>query len=179
LIFEAALLGAALLLGRWLETPAFRQLQVDPWGVALGLFAAAPLYLALQWCLRTRWPPLARLTRLATERLAPLFSGYSPAHLALIAALAGLAEEALFRGVIQVALAEHMSEWAAVGAAGVLFGLAHAISPTYAMAAGVVGVYLGAIFLLSGNLLVSVVAHGAYDLVALRILVRLKPSASY
>ncbi len=59
-----------------------------------------------------------------------------------------------------------------------LFGLAHAISPTYAVAAAVVGVYLGAIFLLSGNLLVSVVAHGAYDLVALRILVRLKPSAS-
>ena len=96
--------------------------------------------------------------------------------LALVALFAGLGEETLFRGVIQPALATHLPVLAALAATAALFGLAHWITPTYALLAGIVGAYLGGLLLVSGNLLVPIVAHALYDLVALTLLVRLKPT---
>lgn len=141
------------------------------WGVA----ATLPLLAGLHWCLRTRWGPLARLVRLVEEELSPLFAGASSGEVILLAFAAGFAEEALFRGVIQEALTGPLPAWAAVLAAGVLFGVAHWVNATYAVLAMLVGLYLGAHFLLSGNLLVPVLVHILYDLVALRLLTRLKP----
>ena len=43
------------------------------------------------------------------------------------------------------------------------------------MLAAVVGAYLGALFVASGNLLVPILAHALYDLVALVVLTRVKP----
>ena len=56
-----------------------------------------------------------------------------------------------------------------------LFGLAHPITPFYAILAGLIGVYFGWLMIASENLLVPVVAHGAYDFVALIYLVRGSP----
>jgi hypothetical protein len=132
--------------------------------------------LGLAWCLRTALAPVARLVRVAEQRIAPLFAGSTPVALALVALFAGLGEETLFRGVIQPALAMHLPMWGALAAAATLFGLAHWITPTYALLAGIVGAYLGGLLLVSGNLLVPIVAHALYDLVALTLLVRLKPT---
>ena len=57
--------------------------------------------------------------------------------------------------------------WAAVAISATLFGLAHFLSATYAVIAALVGAYLGWLHLVSGNLLVPIVAHAVYDLVAL------------
>ena len=93
-----------------------------------------------------------------------------------MALLAGLGEETLFRGVIQPALAAHLPLAAAVATTGALFGLAHWITPTYALLAGLVGAYLGVLFVVSDNLLVPILAHALYDVVALALLVRVKPT---
>ena len=114
--------------------------------------------------------------QIAEQRIAPLFAGSGPLALALVALLAGLGEETLFRGVIQPALAAHLPLWAALAVTAALFGLAHWITPTYALLAGIVGAYLGGLLLVSGNLLAPIVAHALYDLVALTLLVRLKPA---
>jgi membrane protease YdiL (CAAX protease family) len=93
--------------------------------------------------------------------------------LAVISALAGLGEEMLFRGVVQTLIERASgSPWLAVAAASVLFGLAHPITRTYAVLAALIGVYLGWLFLANGNLLVPIVAHAAYDFVALVYLLR-------
>jgi len=113
--------------------------------------------------------------RTVEERVAPLFVGSSAATVALVAALAGVGEEALFRGVIQTALLDRVPAWAAVGLTAAAFGLAHALSVTYALLAALVGGYLGWLHLVSGNLLVPILAHGFYDFVALQILLRVKP----
>lgn len=105
-----------------------------------------------------------------------MFAGSGPVVLVVVALLAGLSEEALFRGVLQTALVAHLPLLAAVAVTAVLFGVAHWITPTYALLAGIVGAYLGALFVLSGNLLVPVVAHALYDVVALALLVRVKPA---
>jgi membrane protease YdiL (CAAX protease family) len=94
-------------------------------------------------------------------------------ELALLAVLAGFAEEIFFRGVVQVGLARVLPEGGALVVASAAFGLAHFITPTYALLAGLAGLYLGGLFLLQGSLTAPIVAHAVYDVVALNYVVRL------
>jgi uncharacterized protein len=168
----------ALALGALSGVRPFAALTWSWVGLAEGVLATAPLRLGRRWTLRTRWPPVIRLVRLVEERLAPLFAGAGAGELVVVAALAGLGEEVLFRGVLQTALVGHLPVWGAVAAAAAVFGLAHCLTPTYAVFAAVVGAYLGLLFVLSGNLLVPILAHALYDLVALVLLVAVKPDPS-
>lgn len=157
-------------LGHWLGIGPLSQFKAGLLPALLGLAATLPLLLGLWWILRTRWGPAYRLVALVTEQLGPLLAGRSRLQLALLAALAGVAEEVLFRGVIQVGLAREFSPPWALLSTSVLFGLVHFASAAYAVLAGVVGAYLGALFLLQGNLLIPVVAHALYDFIALMAL---------
>lgn len=165
----------ALALGAWVGVPPFATLALTWRGLAWGILATAPLLLGLWWTLRTSWPPVVRLVRLVETRIGPLFAGSAPWELALVAGLAGMGEEVLFRGVIQTALAGHLPVWGAVAAAAALFGLAHCLTPTYAVLAAAIGTYLGWLFVVTGNLLVPVVTHALYDLAALVFLAAVKP----
>jgi hypothetical protein len=171
---EGGLVLVALGAGEWIGVAPFATFAWTTRGLAAGMVATAPLLVGLRWCRRTRFGPVARLVRLVEERLAPWLAGARPIELALIAALAGLGEEALFRGVVQAALAERLPGSAAVAVTALLFGLAHPLTVTYAIAAALVGAYLGWLQLASGNLLVPIVTHAAYDLVALRLLLDVK-----
>src|SRR4051795_3797697 len=172
---EAGLLVLAFAVGRLTGIPPLSHLRLDAPGLAAGLLAALPMVAALLWCLRTSWPPIVRLVERVQAEVAPLFRGIGPGGLALLAALAGLGEEALFRGVAQPWLAGMLSPWPAVALTGLAFGLLHPVSLAYSVLAGLAGAYFGALVVLSGNLLVPVVAHAGYDLVALLVLVRMKP----
>ena len=172
---EGALLLFALGLGRLTGRPAFATIRFDLAGLAAGLAATLPLLAVLAWCLRTRWRPIAELMRVVEERVAPLFRGRSIAGLALLALLAGVAEEALFRGVLQPWIAGRLPQWASLLLTSGAFGALHWISGTYALLATLAGAWFGLLVLVSGNLLPSIVAHAAYDLVALLILARSKP----
>ena len=87
---------------------------------------------------------------------------------------AGVGEEMLFRGVVQAVLDRWWGPWAALPVASLFFGLLHALTPTYAVLATLAGLYLGGVWLLTGNLLVVIVAHAFYDLIALVYLLRVK-----
>lgn len=132
-----------------------------------------PLLLGLRWTLTTGWRPVRRLVTLVVEQLGPLLAPRSPVELALLAALAGFAEEILFRGVLQAGLTRLLPESGALLIAGAAFGLAHFITPAYAVLAGLAGLYLGGLFLLQGSLTAPIVAHVVYDWVALNCVVRL------
>ncbi|MCA1686202.1 MAG: CPBP family intramembrane metalloprotease [Planctomycetia bacterium] len=99
--------------------------------------------------------------------MAPALAGCGWPDLALIAVAAGVGEEMLFRGVIQGALARPLGPIAAVAAAGAVFGLFHPVSTAYVVVAGLLGAYLGLVWLATGNLLAAMVAHAVYDFVAL------------
>lgn len=135
--------------------------------------AAVPLLLGLRWTLTTGMKAMRRLVALVVEQLGPLLASRSPVELALLAALAGFAEEILFRGLVQVGLARVLPEWGALLMAGAAFGLAHFITPAYAVLAGLAGLYLGGLFLLQGSLTAPIVAHAVYDVVALNYVARL------
>ena len=157
-------------LGLWLGIRPLSHFKVGVTPVFLGLVATVPMILGLVWILRTNWGPARQLVSLVTDQLGRLLAGRSRLELALLALLAGLAEEVLFRGVIQVGLTRAISPPWALLATSVLFGLAHFASVAYAVLAAVIGVYLGALFLLQNNLLIPVMAHALYDFVALMAL---------
>lgn len=159
--------------GRWLDISPLERIQLAPAGFGVGILAAVPLLLGLRWTLTTGWNPVRRLVALVVEQLGPLLARRSPVELALLACLAGFAEEVLFRGVLQVGLARIMSPSVALVLASAAFGLAHFITPTYALLAGLAGLYLGGLLLLQGSLTAPIVAHALYDVVALNCVVRL------
>jgi CAAX protease family protein len=113
-----------------------------------------------------------RLVQQVQDQLGPLLAFQSTAMLAFLSILAGAAEEILFRGVVQVGLGRVLPDGVALTVTSALFGLAHFLTPTYALLAAVAGIYLGALFLIQGNLLVPIVTHAVYDFVALSFLVR-------
>jgi membrane protease YdiL (CAAX protease family) len=172
----AGLALVAVGLGEWLGVPPLAGVAWTTRGLAAGVAATAPLCIGLWWCHRTRAAPIRRLVTLVEERIGPLFAGCTIADLALVAAAAGLGEELLFRGVLQPALAVHLPVWVTVVVVAAVFGAVHWLTPIYALLAGLVGVYLGGLALLAQNLLVPIVTHALYDLVALLVLTRVKPT---
>jgi membrane protease YdiL (CAAX protease family) len=164
--------------GRLAGISPFERFRLEAGGAAAGLLATLPMLALLAWCLRTSYPPVRRLVSLVEERLGPYMAGASAGGIALLAGLAGLGEELLFRGVIQAGLAERFPHWLALGVASLLFGVGHWLTASYAALAGLIGLYLGLVFLLAGNLLAPVVAHALYDVVALAALARRTPASS-
>jgi len=139
---------------------------------ALGLGWLVPMLLFL--LLAILWPvgPLLRARALLDEVVRPLFHGCSVIELALISFLAGLGEEMLFRGVLQGLFTRWLGSWGSVGAVNLLFGLLHFVTPTYALIAGLAGVYLSCCWLWRENLLVVVIPHALFDFVALLYVAR-------
>ena len=173
---EGGLALIAMGLGRWLDYPPQRAIAWNLSGAGWGLLASLPMLGFFWLCLHVPRGPLADLVQVADRYLVPLFRPLWVWELAVISALAGLGEEMLFRGVLQ----EEFAGWVrgpqsvvfGLLLASLLFGLLHFITPSYALFAGLTGLYLGGLWLLTHNLLVPIVAHGAYDFLALVYLTR-------
>jgi hypothetical protein len=122
--------------------------------------------------LTTANPALRRLTILVEQELGPFLASLSVLELSILAAIAGFSEEVLFRGVLLPALSRELLSIGGLLASSVLFGLVHFASRTYALVAGIMGCYLGILFLLTGSLVVPIVSHALYDFGALLVLAR-------
>ena len=183
LAFEGGLGLLALIVCWWMDRWPLPGVEFtsDLWSVQAqavlwGIVATVPM-LAAMWII-DRFPvgPLAQLKTDFEQRIAPLFAGCSIVQLILISLFAGVGEEMLFRGLVQSGLDEWIDRpagpWLALGAASLLFGLAHMVSATYAVIAALIGAYLGILLIMTDNVLVPMVAHGLYDFVALVYLVR-------
>lgn len=180
--FEGSLVLVAIVLGWLLGEPPLRTFRFDARDAAIGLAATLPP-LGLFWlCLKCPWKPFETITEIVDETIAPLFRQCGLLQLFIIAALAGLGEEMVFRGVVQAAVANEIGGprgvWLGLIIAAVLFGLLHSITPTYATLAGLIGLYLGWLWLMSGNLLVPITTHAVYDFVVLLYVVKVRTPES-
>jgi membrane protease YdiL (CAAX protease family) len=94
--------------------------------------------------------------------------GASPARLGLallaLCVLPGLAEEGLFRGLVQTRLAERWGRAPALVAASMAFGLLH-MDPVQGTVAFVVGLYLGWIADRTGSIRPGIAAHAVNNAV--------------
>ncbi len=170
-LFEGGLLVLALALDWLFGFSTFERIHWG-WQTAVGgIIATFPLFLGMWGCARLPWEPIRRLLKELDERLIPLFLRCSHLELAMISLMAGVGEEALFRGVLQGGLARWLHPWVGLAVASLLFGLGHLITPTYAILAGLIGLYLGSLVWATEDLLLVMIAHSVYDYVALVYLI--------
>jgi uncharacterized protein len=166
--------GALLLIGllwmllrdlpfAWSDTPRVPLAAA----AALGLSTASGLA-AIQFVLLRLVPergPVRALRRLYRELLFPLFRGSTPLEILVISVLAGIGEEVLFRGAMQ-------PEWGLI-ATSLVFGLFHVggrLTVALGIWAACTGALLGWLTIATGGLLAPIVAHIAYDALALSYL---------
>lgn len=168
----------ALGLGWLLGFPLGETIRWELADVLWGLAATVPLVGVLLVCVHVPIGVLQDLLRTIDRVVVPLFRRWGLGEMAMVAALAGLGEEMLFRGFLQNAVAGWVGEpygvWAGWVLASVVFGVVHAVSTTYALLATGIGFYLGGLWIATRNLLVPVVAHAVYDFLALVYLVRVR-----
>ena len=173
--FEGGLAMLSLLLGWRLGHPPLRHfvwsLEDALWGVVATLPLLA-LFLAI-----LKWPigPLARAKHFCENEVEPLLHDSSWSEIGLVSLSVGVSEEMLFRGVFQAALTNWLGVPMGLGLASVLFGLLHPISVPYMVMAAFLGLYLGTVWIVSGNLLTVIVVHTLYDFAALSYLIRIRP----
>jgi membrane protease YdiL (CAAX protease family) len=167
LLVEGGLAVAALWLADWLGPELFGDFSWNRHDVLFGcLGAVPPLILIL---LMDRYPigPFKHISDISDKFLRPLLANCKWPDYFLLAFLAGFCEELLFRGWIQCYLTTWLPLWGSVLATAVIFGLCHLITPAYFIIATLISIYLSCLYIWSGNLLVPMLTHGVYDLVAL------------
>jgi membrane protease YdiL (CAAX protease family) len=176
--FEGSLAVLAVALGWLLGRNPLDALHWSWTDLGLGVAAALIPLAVLMPCLIYPFGPLADLVRVIEELLIPLFAQCRVVDLAIISLLAGLGEEMLFRPIVQLSIAQFaggsVGPWAGLVGAAIAFAAAHWITTTYAVIAGLIGLYLGAVWLATGNLLVPITTHAVYDFVVLVYLVKIR-----
>jgi hypothetical protein len=150
------LLVGLTLLAWWLGQPHMHTTSARrAWTVALLTLAGVPLLaLALNlvgW--QPKWPEELWL------------------WLAVNLGVAVLAEELLFRGLLQTRLVSWLGIWPGILLTALLFGAVHApFSPLFAIVAGVAGLGYGLVFHYSGRLSLAIALHAAVNLSHLLLL---------
>ena len=115
---------------------------------------------------------IGRLMHFVEVTVKPLFRDCRVSDLLLVSILAGVGEELLFRGLVQVGLEGWLGKWGALGVASVVFGLAHCMTREYVVFAAGLGLLLGLLAIATGNLLAPIIAHAGYDFLALLMLTK-------
>jgi membrane protease YdiL (CAAX protease family) len=181
LAFEGGIGLVALALGWYFGVPPLGSVVAQSAASGLlatfwGLAVAVPLFVALVVWDRTGTGWMRHLRAVVQQQVVPLFRGTTTWQLLAISLAAGVGEELLYRGLLQVGLARWIGEphgtWVALLVASVFFGVCHWVTGEYALLATVIGLALGGLFLATGNLLAPIAMHALYDFLVLVYLVR-------
>jgi membrane protease YdiL (CAAX protease family) len=177
--FELLLIVPAVGLAFLFRRPLLASLHPDWHDALIGALATAPLFLLFQALLRSPWRHFEGIRAFLENHLRPVFGRWTVGQLALVSLTAGCSEEVLFRGVLQGGLTQLLGPPLALVCASLLFGLCHLVTRPYGVLTAVIGLYLGGLWLLTGNLLAPITAHALYDFLALVYFLRFhRPSAS-
>ncbi|MEX2305943.1 MAG: CPBP family intramembrane glutamic endopeptidase [Pirellulales bacterium] len=173
---EGGLAMVAVMLAWLFRVPVTN--KIAPWGpplawaVARGLAVTLPMLGIFWWLMRWDRPTLRRLREQVQWLVGEMFPNASIGQFALVALLAGVGEELLFRGVIQTLLVDWSTPVVGLAVTSLLFGAAHALSKLYFLLATLIGICFGWLVLYYDDLVAPMVAHSVYDFVALVYLAR-------
>ncbi len=173
ILFQGSLLLFALLAGWLLGQPIWNKLAVSTESIGLGVIATLPMFLFLVLVYQSSAPQLVQIRQLLREILGrPLAVCHWP-DLCGLALLAGVSEEFLFRGMLEPWLSG-FSPLIGLIVSNLLFGFCHAVTPTYAVLASLMGLYLSSTlwWTTEPNLLIPIICHALYDLVAFAVVRR-------
>ena len=171
-LFEGGLTVLALVLAWLMGVPLLDQFHVTTHAVTLGVVSTVPMLAVFLVTYRFPVGPFRAIKQFLLDALGPALSRCHWYDLVWVAALAGFSEELLFRGVFQHWSGQLWNGWFGwcfgLVTTNILFGLAHAITPLYAVLAGLLGAYLGVLYTVegTGNLIAPIICHSLYDLIA-------------
>lgn len=170
--FEGGLVLIAYALGYWVSIDPLAALRLDVtaafWGV-LGSLLLLGLFIVSE-----RIEAARRIREFLIDKMGRLLAGCSSLELLYLGFLAGITEEILFRGVLQPWLER---DWGWAGGlvfSNLIFALVHWITPSYALLAGLCGLFLGLMLDIGPerNLLAPILTHAIYDFLAFKVVVQ-------
>jgi hypothetical protein len=172
--FEASLVLVAVFVGWVANIDPFKNIYFSETAIALGVIGTAPLFLMFLAMEQMQGKSVTDIRKLLLNTLGPGLHRYHWTDLFILAAIAGVSEELLFRGVIQPWIEASWGMMAGLIVSNIAFGLVHAVTPLYAVLAALVGIYLGLSLDYGGdrNLLIPIIIHGFYDFLAFVALIR-------
>lgn len=165
-VFEGALLVVAFAGGAVLRVSPTTHLYWSFEDLLLGLLATVPMLSLLAICFLSSAQGIVAIRTFLRETLGPFLDRCRLVDLFLLALLAGVCEEVLFRGLIYFWVRD-WNPMLAVVICNVCFGAAHSVTPLYALLAAFLGLYLTALLAADNtpNLLIPITAHTTYDFV--------------
>ncbi|HEY3391731.1 MAG TPA: CPBP family intramembrane glutamic endopeptidase [Lacipirellulaceae bacterium] len=175
-VVEGGLALVAVLLAWLFHVPLREQIpatgELLAYAVTRGVLVTLPMLAVFLWLVHSSWTQIRELRRQVEWLIAEMFSEASAAQFALIAVLAGVGEELLFRGVLQSLIGQWTTPMVGLCITSLLFGLVHALSKLYFFLATAIGLCFGALVLQYNDLVAPMVAHSLYDFFALTYLSR-------
>lgn len=167
-LFESGLILVAVFLGWIGGINPFERIIFSEAALFYGLLGTVPLLLVFSALYQMEIAALQKIRQILLDTMGSSMHKLHWTDLLVLAAIAGVSEEILFRGVIQPWIELSWGMTAGLIFSNVLFGLVHAVTPLYALLAGLVGVYLGLFLDFGGqrNLLTPIIIHGVYDFLA-------------
>jgi len=166
--FEGSLVLLAYIIAWFVGINPFASFSFDVQSIIYGLAGTIPLYMMFLVTFRSPNAALNNIREFLMNHMGPVLADSSLLELAYLAMLAGVTEETLFRGVLQPAIEMHWGWLAGLLISNFFFAAAHAITPLYALLAGLTGVYLGIALDITGtrNLVIPMAIHAIYDFLA-------------
>jgi membrane protease YdiL (CAAX protease family) len=167
LAFEGLLLLLAELIGSVTDLELFADFRWDLDDALWGMSCAALPLMAFVISLRSSRKPFVSIRRALDQTVGRIFHEFSILQLLVISIVAGVSEEVLFRAVLQSGITRLLDPYSALVISGIAFGAAHLLTWSYGLVACLAGIYIGIIWLVTGNLLTPIVLHAVYDFFAL------------
>ncbi len=175
-IVEGGLALVAVLLAWMFRVPLREQIPASgeqlAYAVMRGIVVTLPMFAVFLWLVHSSWATLRELRQQVEWLVAEMFPSASLGQFALVALLAGVGEELLFRGVIQSISGQWTTPLVGLIITSLLFGAAHALTKLYFFLATAIGLCFGALVLQYNDLVAPMVAHSVYDFFALTYLSR-------
>ena len=128
-------------------------------------------YAFIYWLTSHAWLNTKEMRQLNTQLVA-LFKGLTWPQIIALSICAGVGEELLFRGLLQTWLVAKLNPlWGILGAS-VVFGLMHYLNSIYIFLTFVLGCLFGVAYYLTDSLLLIMIAHAVYDIIAFGVIVK-------
>ncbi|GFO71575.1 uncharacterized protein BJAS_P1185 [Bathymodiolus japonicus methanotrophic gill symbiont] len=166
--FKSALVLVAIVLGWMVDINPFEFIIFNEQVVINGIVGTLPLCLIFIALNQLQLDSLQKIRQVLHQTLGPSLHKHHWADLFVLATIAGISEEILFRGVIQPWMENSWGMMAGILVSSIIFGLVHAVTILYFVLATAVSIYLG-LYLdydSSRNLLTPIIIHSVYDFFA-------------
>ncbi|TWT63627.1 CPBP family intramembrane glutamic endopeptidase [Rubinisphaera italica] len=172
-IFEFSLLVVALILG-WVCSVQPTEYVIFSWKPLIyGLLAALPLFVIFMAIEQLPISSVQKVQQTVLDAMGRFLAGCNHLELALLALLAGIGEEILFRGFLMTWIESFAGYYWGLAISSLAFGLMHAVTWVYTIFATAAGFYFGFVFDITGerNLLAPIATHAFYDYLAFLVIV--------